>query len=125
MSVILLVFLGGGIGSVLRYAAGAAALRLFGPGFPWGTLFVNVTGGLAMGLLAALLASRAAGLHWPRFLITGVLGGFTTFSAFALDVTALWLDDRIALALAYALASVLLSVAACFAGIALGRSIGL
>ena len=94
--------------------------------FPWGTLIVNVVGSLAMGLLAAWFAFRTdAGLtqHARLFLTTGVLGGFTTFSAFSLDVALLWERNAVGLAAAYVAASVILSVAGLFAGLAAVRAV--
>jgi CrcB protein len=84
MNHLLIVAAGGGIGAGLRHLANLAALRLFGPGFPWGTVFVNIAGSLAMGLLAGWLARRTGGssMEVRLFLATGILGGFTTFSAF-------------------------------------------
>ena len=83
-----LIFLGGGIGAAMRHGVNVYAARTFGFGFPWGTFIVNIVGSLAMGLFAAWFAFRAdAGLsqHARLFLTTGLLGGFTTFSAFSLD----------------------------------------
>lgn len=106
-----LVFLGGSLGAALRHAANQAAVTLFGAGFPFGTLLVNITGSAAMGLLAGWLALRS---EFPPqlslFLTTGFLGGFTTFSAFSLDAVTLWERSDHGLALAYAAASVLLSI---------------
>lgn len=117
MSNILLVFLGGGIGSVLRLLL----VRALPSDSPWGTLAVNAIGGLAAGAVAAWLGGRggAAGL----FLITGVLGGFTTFSAFSLDALALWSRGAAGLALTYVLASVLLAIAGAAAGAGLIRAL--
>src|SRR3954469_12090230 len=88
-----LVFLGAGIGGALRHGVNVGVARLLGIGFPWGTLTVNVVGGFAMGLIAEWLALRA-GPAWTQhlrlFLTTGILGGFTTFSAFSLDAVLLW-----------------------------------
>lgn len=109
------VALGGAIGASLRYLAGAATLRAFGPGFPWGTVFVNVLGSAAIGALVVILAHRDAGRLAP-FLVTGVLGGFTTFSAFSLDALTLWERGQGGLAAAYVAGSVALSLG----GIALG-----
>ena len=119
MSSILLVFLGGGLGSVLRHGVNVASLALFGPAFPFGTLIVNAVGGLAMGLVAGALERGAfAGLAQEArlFLATGVLGGFTTFSAYSLDAVALWERGASALAGLYVVASVVLAIA----GVALG-----
>lgn len=112
-----LVFIGGGIGAALRHGVNRAALVMLGPAFPWGTLIVNVGGGLLMGMLAELFLVRGGGSQQLRlFLTTGVLGGFTTFSAFSLDAALMWQrGDYVTLSL-YAAASVLLSVGALFAG---------
>lgn len=113
---------GGAIGAGLRYLAGGVALRMAGDGFPWGTLGVNVAGSLAMGLLVALLP-RFGGDEGARlFLGVGVLGGFTTFSAFSLETVLLIERGQPGLAAAYVLASVMVSVGALFAGLALTRA---
>lgn len=118
------VFLGGGIGSVLRYGIGRAALAVAGPGLPAGTLAVNVLGCLAMGALAHCLWLRGAGIDDPArlFAATGLLGGFTTFSAFAVDAVSLWERGEWPLAAIYVAASVVLSLAALLAGTALARA---
>ena len=121
---VFLVALGGALGSVARYGVNVWTMRAFGPGFPWGTLAVNVVGGLVMGLIASLLALRGGSNEAKLFLMTGVLGGFTTFSAFSLDTVALWERGEAATAAVYVLASVGLSVAALVAGLALGRALG-
>lgn len=122
MTKVLLVALGGAVGAVARYGAGALALRLVGPGWPWGTLAVNIVGGLLMGLLAGWLPARAVGGESLRPLLSvGVLGGFTTFSAFSLE-TALMIERREwAAAGAYVAASVILSIAALLLGLWLSR----
>ena len=113
----LIVFAGAGIGGALRHGVNLGAARLLGTGFPFGTLVVNVAGSLAMGLLAGYFASRGeASQHWRLFLTTGVLGGFTTFSAFSLDAVLLWERRQAGLAVAY----VLVSVAASVGGLVLG-----
>lgn len=119
---VVLVALGGGAGAAGRYIVSLAALRTLGPNWPWGTLIVNVAGGLAMGLLAGWLAARVDGGRDLRLLLgVGVLGGFTTFSAFSLE-TALMVERREwAGAGAYAALSVVLCVAAVFAGLYLMR----
>jgi CrcB protein len=118
------VFLGGGVGSALRYGVGRAALALVGPGFPAGTLAVNIVGCVLMGVLAEWLALRDTGVDMSTklFLTTGVLGGFTTFSAFALDAAALWERGPTGLAALYVLSSVALSIIGLFAGMALVRA---
>jgi CrcB protein len=118
MTNVLLVAIGGAIGSAARYGVGLAAARLFGAAFPWGTLIVNVAGGLAMGLLAA--RAPPAEENMRLLLGVGVLGGFTTFSAFSLDTLRL-LEREPANALFYVLASLILAIGACWAGLMLGR----
>ena len=87
----LIVFLGGGIGAALRHGVNLATARLLGTTFPYATLIENVTGSLAMGLLAGYFAFRATRpQHWRLFLTTGMLGGYTTFSAFSLDAALLY-----------------------------------
>lgn len=118
MTQVLLVALGGAVGSVARYGVGFVAARWFGLAFPWGTLTVNVIGGLAIGLMAARIAPDNESL---RLLIgTGLLGGFTTFSAFSLETVRL-MEQQPALAAIYALTSLVLSVGACWMGLQLGR----
>ena len=114
------VALGGAIGASLRYLSNVGAMRLFGPGFPYATLFVNILGSFAMGLLVVTLAKKG-GTALAPFLMTGILGGFTTFSAFSLDTFTLWERGQTLTALAYIAASILLSLAALAAGIYLAR----
>jgi CrcB protein len=113
MMQVLLVALGGAAGSVARYGVGVAAARLLGLGFPWGTLIVNVFGGFAMGLLAARVGPEDVNLRLA--LGVGVLGGFTTFSTFSLETVRLMQHQPVMAAL-YVVASVVLSVGACWAG---------
>lgn len=120
----LLVFVGAGVGGVARYAVNLAALAAFGPGFPVATLAVNVVGSLAMGVMAELVALRLGGSDaWRLFAMTGVLGGFTTFSAFSLDAVALYERGAVGLAALYVGASVVLSIAALVAGVAAARAL--
>ncbi len=123
----LLVFLGAGLGGVLRHAVNTGCARFCGIAFPWGTLTVNVVGSLFMGLIAGWLTFRS-GEGWAQplrlFLLTGILGGFTTFSAFSLDAALLWERGEPALAGAYVLGSVILSLAALAAGLAIIRALG-
>ena len=118
------VFLGGGIGSALRYGVGRVALAVVGPDFPAGTLAVNVIGCVLMGVLIEWLALRDTGVDIATklFLTTGVLGGFTTFSAFALDAVVLWERGPATTAVLYVLASVVLSIAGLFGGMAILRA---
>ena len=122
----LLVFVGGGLGAASRHGVNLAAARFLGVGFPWGTIIVNVGGSLAMGLIVAWLAFRGGGgwtQHTRLLLTTGFLGGFTTFSAFSLDVALLWERGAHGLATAYVAGSVVLSVAGLFLGMWLVRAV--
>lgn len=122
---LLMVAAGGALGASLRYLTVAWAGRAFGLGFPAGTMIVNVLGSLLIGLLAVALMERFPGA-WGRyapFLITGVLGGFTTFSAFSLDALYLLERGRIEAAAVYIGGSVLLSILAVWAGFAAGRAL--
>jgi CrcB protein len=119
---LLLVMIGGAIGAGFRYHVGRITLHLFGPHFPWGTWIVNLVGGLLMGILAGVLArDGVAGEPLRLFLGVGVLGGFTTFSAFSLDVTNMIYRGDLAIAGAYALSSVAGSVMMLFVGLWLAR----
>jgi CrcB protein len=118
----LIVFLGGGLGAALRHGVNVTMARLVGTAFPYATLFENATGSLVMGLLAAYFAFRGdASQSWRLFLTTGILGGYTTFSAFSLDAMLLYERGALGLAALYVLASVLLSIGGLFAGFALVR----
>src|SRR5262245_18207697 len=87
----LLIFVGGGLGSMLRHAVNLASAALFGMSFPYGTILVNITGSFAIGVVAGWFALRGHGGQMTSlFLTTGILGGFTTFSAFSLDAALLW-----------------------------------
>lgn len=115
------VALGGALGASARYLTGLAALRLLGAGFPWGTVIVNIVGSFAMGLLVVTLAQLGATRFAP-LLMTGLLGGFTTFSAFSLDAVTLFERGDAFEAVLYIVASVLLSLAALCAGLLIARS---
>ena len=122
---LLLVAIGGGTGAMLRYLVGRWALAAFGPGFPVGTLAVNLLGGLVMGLVVGMLARVNEGGEHLRLLTgVGVLGGFTTFSAFSLEMVNMVTRNEIGLAVAYATASVLGSMAALFIGLWIVRGLG-
>ena len=115
------VALGGALGASARYGVNVLAGRLM-PGVPLGTLFVNVLGCFLMGFLAAVFAHRG-GQHLAPLLLTGVLGGFTTFSAFSLDALTLWERGQSGGAFAYVAASVAFSLLAVVAGMSFGRTI--
>ena len=119
----LIVFLGGGLGAAMRHGVNIASARAFGTGFPYGTLLINITGSLLMGLVAAYFAFKGdASQHWRLFLTTGILGGYTTFSAFSLDAALLYERGEVGAAATYVLLSVALSIAGLFAGFAVVRS---
>src|SRR5262245_53250524 len=104
----LIVFIGGGLGAALRHGVNLASARLLGTAFPYHTLFENVTGSLVMGLLAGYFAFRGGGTstHWQLFFTTGILGGYTTFSAFSLDAVLLYERGAYAIAGFYVAGSV-------------------
>ncbi|TAM96551.1 MAG: fluoride efflux transporter CrcB [Rhizobiaceae bacterium] len=115
---VLIVFLGAGIGGALRHGVNTAAMRLMGVNFPFGTMTVNIVGSLVMGLLGGWLATKGEMAQPTRlFLLTGVLGGFTTFSSFSLDTAVLWERGNIAGCALYVLASLVLSIGALFVGL--------
>ncbi|MEZ5777784.1 MAG: fluoride efflux transporter CrcB [Paracoccaceae bacterium] len=116
------VALGGALGASARYLTNVAAMRLIGPGFPWGTVAANVVGSFLMGAIVVVLAHRDATRLAP-FLMTGLLGGFTTFSAFSLDALTLWERGQTGIAAAYVLGSVVLSLAAIVVGMAAARGV--
>lgn len=122
LSTLLQVALGGALGASGRYLTGVAAMRFMGPGFPWATLAVNVLGSFVMGVVVVTLGHLSANRFAP-LLMTGVLGGFTTFSAFSLDTLTLWERGQQALAVTYVAASVTLSLVAIVAGLWIARSI--
>ena len=120
----LLVAAGGALGSGLRHLTNVAALRLLGPSFPLGTLTVNLVGCFAMGVFVELLARRFGGSAELRlFVATGILGGYTTFSAFSLDFAVLYERGALAQAFGYLAASVALSIGALFFGLWLAKSL--
>jgi fluoride exporter len=118
----LLVFVGGGMGAALRHGINVAFARWFGIGFPFHTLFENVSGSIAMGLLASYFVMTPGSSQSLRlFLTTGILGGYTTFSAFSLDTVLLIERDQYGLAAIYVVASVLASVVGLALGVGLVR----
>lgn len=115
---------GGALGAVMRHGVNSVALSFAGPGFPWGTLIVNIVGSFLMG--AAIV--KFAHMDLPSqtikaFLTVGILGGFTTFSAFSLDAVNLYERGAILEAAAYVLTSVIIAILALFAGMALMRGV--
>jgi CrcB protein len=123
MSPLLFVMVGGAVGSGARYLTGRAMLSLLGPDYPFGTLAVNLIGGLLMGVLVGVLAKTSASETWRLLLAVGVLGGFTTFSAFSLDVVSLIERGAVGVAFGYVLVSVIGSIAAVFAGLSAVRAV--
>lgn len=124
MNMLLLATAGGAIGAGTRHLVNVGMARAFGTAFPWGTLTVNLVGSLLMGVLVELLVLRYSGSAPMRALLgTGFLGGFTTFSAFSLDIYALIERGEMLTALAYAVGSVVVGFAALYAGIMLVRGV--
>jgi len=119
----LVVFVGGGLGAALRHAVNRASLAYLGPDFPYGTMFVNVVGGLLMGVFAEMFLVKGGGSQEFRlFLTTGFLGGFTTFSAFSLDAGLMWQRSDFTALASYVVTSVVLSIAGLFLGMAVVRA---
>jgi CrcB protein len=117
-----LVFIGGGLGATLRHLINIVCPRFLGSAFPYHTFIINITGSTVMGLIAGYLAFKGeAAQSWRLFLMTGILGGYTTFSAFSLDAAALYERGEIGLAVFYVFGSVVLSLAGLFAGLTLVR----
>lgn len=120
----IVVFLGGGFGAAVRHGINLAAARLVGNTFPYGTLFINVVGSLAMGVIVEYFALKAGmPQRWRLFLTTGILGGFTTFSAFSLEAVLLYERGQMANAAIYVMASVALAIGALFGGMAVVRAL--
>jgi CrcB protein len=120
----LIVFLGGGLGASLRHGMNIIAARAFGTEFPYGTLIINVLGSLAMGLIVEYFALKAGLPQRMRlFLTTGILGGFTTFSAFSLEAALLYERGSTLGAAIYVVASVVLAISALFAGLMIVRAL--
>ena len=124
MKMFLFVAMGGAIGASVRYGVGILTLQFGNGSFPWGTFIVNVAGSFILGILVACLAfSWAVSAEFRAFLIVGVLGGFTTFSAFSLDFLLLAEKNRFDLAAGYMVGTLVLSVGGLFAGMRLTRAV--
>ena len=118
----LIVFLGGGIGAALRHGVNLVSARWLGTSFNYATLIENVSGSIVMGLLVGYFAFKSEiPQHWRLFLTTGILGGYTTFSAFSLDAVLLYERGEFAQAVLYVVASVIASIAALVAAIVIVR----
>ena len=122
----ILVFVGAGLGGLLRHVLNVSIATLWGTAFPWSTVFINISGSIVMGLLVGWLAFRA-GAEWTQhlrlFVATGVLGGYTTFSTFSLETILLLERNQIGMALAYVGASVIVGVVGLWGGLSLARSL--
>jgi CrcB protein len=117
-----LVFVGGGLGASLRHFVNVACAKSLGTAFPYGTFIINISGSTVMGLIAGYLAFKGeASQPWRLFLMTGILGGYTTFSAFSLDAVLLYERGALGLAAFYVLGSVIFSIAGLFGALALVR----
>jgi CrcB protein len=123
MPILIQIAIGGALGAILRHMVSLQITRFAGSGFPFGTFCINLLGSFLMGVLAALLLRRSdTGFsHFVPFLMTGILGGFTTFSAFSLEALVLFERGRPGLAILYAVGSVVAGLAAVFAGLWLFR----
>ena len=122
ISNVLMVAVGGAVGASMRYLTNVGAGRLFGAGFPAGTVIVNILGSFLMGLLVVVLAEKG-GTRYAPLIMTGFLGGFTTFSAFSLDVVTLYERGEVVVAALYVAGTVIVGIAALVAGMAIGRMV--
>lgn len=120
---LILIGIGGAVGAILRYGCVTLGARLLGGAFPYGVLFANVAGSFAMGLAAAILMEKAGSTRFAAFLMPGLLGGFTTFSAFSLDAVSMFEDGRTGEAAVYVFGSVALAITALAAGLFVGRAL--
>ena len=119
----LLVFVGAGCGGVARYGVSRLSLNLWGTNFPWGTLIVNVTGSLVMGLLSIIILDRYSHLNevLRPLILVGFLGGYTTFSSFSIESINLMESSQYGAFIGYVLASLLLCIVAAWLGVAIGK----
>lgn len=122
MTSLIQVALGGAIGASCRYLTNVGAMRLLGSGFPFGTLIVNIVGSFLMGVLVVMFAERGGNQFTP-LLMTGILGGFTTFSAFSLDAVNLYQRGDLMLAAVYVLGTIAVGLLALIAGLAIARGV--
>ncbi len=122
MTSLIQVALGGAIGASCRYLTNVGAMRLLGSGFPFGTLIVNIVGSFLMGVLVVMFAERG-GNQFAPLLMTGILGGFTTFSAFSLDAVNLYQRGDLMLAAVYVLGTIAVGLLALIAGLAIARGV--
>ncbi len=120
---LLYIALGGGLGAIARYVLGGWVQVATGATFPWGTLFINISGSLLLGFLYVLLEGAPAAREWRAFLGIGFCGGYTTFSTFSYETARLLQDGQLGRAGAYALASALLSIAATLVGFRLATAV--
>jgi CrcB protein len=121
---LLWVGLGGFLGANARYLLGRAFVERYGAAFPWGTLAINLTGAFLIGVIAEwLLLRQEAPESWRLFLVVGVLGGYTTFSSYALEIVTLMRDDKLLRAMAYLLASNVAGIVLCFLGMTLVKRV--
>lgn len=124
MKALLFIAAGGAFGAVLRYGASVSVYSLFGRGFPYGTLFVNVSGSLLMGVLSVIMVERFdVGPEWRAAILVGVLGSFTTFSTFSIETLNLLEQGDMLRALANIVLSVLVCLLAVWFGVLIGRQI--
>lgn len=124
MKTLIFVAIGGALGAICRYCVEIAATQLGSGQFPWGTFTVNIVGSFVLGVLAAAMTfAWSPSPELRAFLVVGLLGGFTTFSAFSMDVAVLIEKDRLALAAVYLIGTVTISVAGLFAGLKLTRMV--
>jgi CrcB protein len=119
----LLIGAAGAVGTLLRAGCTTLATRLLGPGFPWGTIFVNVVGSFVFGLIFALARTRAMPTEQEVVLLVGLLGGFTTYSSFAFQSAEMLSGGRLAVALGYMLATNLLGIGAVWVGMRIGQGV--
>jgi len=124
MKTLFFIACGGACGAVLRYAASLGVYSVLGRGFPYGTLFVNVTGSLLMGFLSIVMLERFnVGPEWRAAILVGVLGSFTTFSAFSIETLNLFEQGDMVRALANIMLSVIVCLVAVWLGVSLGRQL--